>query len=187
MLGSGNEPFFAELDHEGNILIDVQFGRSNVVNAYRTYRQQLEGKPTTKPDIHWDQDSNTAYFSWNGATEVENWVVCTANAGDSPTWTNVTAARRTGFETTIDLSDAQLERFVHGKAVSSDGIEPFDAPDDVEESEAVTTPYPTPSLTSSSPPSSSTSDGAAAARATRGAMEQVYIVGVVVVGGLALA
>ncbi|RAR08643.1 family transcriptional regulator [Stemphylium lycopersici] len=206
MLGFGNEPFFTELDHEGNILLDVQFGRSNVVNAYRTYRQQWEGKPATKPDIHWDQDSNTAYFSWNGATEVENWVVCTANTSNSPTWTNVTAARRASFETTIDLSDARLEGFVRGKAVSrngsalewtraSDGNELFDAPDGVEESGSVTTPTPTPSPMSSSQPtstqdepSSSTSDGAAAGtRATLGVMEQVYIVGVAVVGGLTFA
>ncbi|EOA86404.1 uncharacterized protein SETTUDRAFT_177297 [Exserohilum turcica Et28A] len=201
MLGLGNEPFFAELDHQGNILLDVQFGRSNVVNAYRTYRQQWEGKPTTKPDIHWARDRSLAYFSWNGATEVESWVVCTANASDSTTWTNVTVARRTGFETAIYLVDVQLEDYVRGKAVSQDGTalgwtrasngeELFDAPDDVEENGVVTSPTsssPSPSRTSTSSPSStedgpSSSTSDAAARATHGVMQQACIAAVVVAG-----
>ncbi|KAI4613224.1 hypothetical protein J4E83_007636 [Alternaria metachromatica] len=201
MLGFGSQPYFTELDHEGNVLLDVQFGKSNVVNAYRAYRQQWEGKPSTKPDVHWDQDGNTAFFSWNGATEVESWVVCTANASDSRTWTNVTVARRTGFETTVDLQDVDLEGFVRGKAVSGDGTalgwtmatdgnELFDAPDDVEETGSARTPTPTASPSSSASNTeaapASTSSGAAA-RATHGVMEQVYVAAVVVVGGLALA
>ncbi|KAL1795100.1 hypothetical protein ACET3X_006916 [Alternaria dauci] len=205
MLGYGSQPFFTELDHQGNILLDVQFGKSNVVNAYRAYRQQWEGKPSTKPDVHWDQDGSTAFFSWNGATEVESWVVCTANASDSRTWNNLTVARRTGFETTIDLSDVQLEGFVRGKAVSSDGAvlgwtmasdgnELYDAPDDVDEigsASASTSTASSSSMSTLAPSStdavpSSTSSGAAT-RATHGAMEQAYIAAVVVVGGLAFA
>ncbi|KAF1832368.1 hypothetical protein BDW02DRAFT_503134 [Decorospora gaudefroyi] len=200
IIGYGNQPFFTELDYQGNILLDVQFGKTNVVNAYRAFRQPWEGKPSTKPDIHWDKDGNSTYFSWNGATEVASWVVCTANASDSDLWTNVTVARRTGFETTIDLSDVQLERFVRGKAVNSngtalgwtmasDGDELYDAPDNVSERGSASA-TPTPSSTSSSSPSgtneaSSTTLSGAAARATHAVMEQAYVVAVVVVGGLA--
>ena len=205
-LGFGNQPFFTELDHQGNILLDVQFGKTNAVNNYRTYRQQWEGKPSAKPDMHWYQDANSTYFSWNGATEVESWVVLTANASDSATWTNVTVARRTGFETTVNLSDVQnLENFVRGKAVNingttlgwtkaSDGKQLYDAPEDVQErGNATPTPTPTsttsttssmPSATSAAP---SISSSAAATRATHGVMEQVYVAAAaVVVGGLAL-
>ncbi|KAI1664194.1 Arylsulfotran-2 multi-domain protein [Pyrenophora tritici-repentis] len=72
MLGYGSEPFFAELDHQGNILLDMQFGKSNVVNAYRTFRQQWQDKPATNPDLHWDREGNKVYFSWNGATDVDS-------------------------------------------------------------------------------------------------------------------
>jgi hypothetical protein len=202
-LGFGNQPFFTELDHQGNILLDVQFGKTNVVNGYRTYRQQWEGKPATKPDMHWDQGGNATHFSWNGATEVDRWVVLTANASDSKTWTNVTVARRTGFETTVNLSDVQnLEAFVRGKAVNtngiilgwtkaSDGNQLYDAPEDVQERGSASATL-TPSSTTSSSPSatsaaSSSSSSAAAARATHGVMEQVYVAAVVVVGGFALA
>jgi len=148
MLGFGSEPLFAELDHQGNILLDVQFGKSNVVNAYRTFRQQWQGKPATNPDMHWDRDGNKAFFSWNGATDVESWVVLTANASDATTWTNVTRARRTGFESTVDLTVEKLQEFVRGKAVgndgetlgwtmASDGVRLYEAPDSVEESAAI--------------------------------------------------
>jgi hypothetical protein len=208
MLGFGNEPFFTELDHEGNVLLDVQYAISNKINSYRAFRQQWEGKPLTKPDIHWDQDESSAYFSWLGATNIDSWVVCTANSSDSQNWTSVTTARRTGFETTVDLSDAQLEDFVRAKAIdadgdtlgwtrASDGNELFDAPDDVDESElqstrasSSTTSSSTPTSTSepsvTSADSSETSTGAAT-RVTQGVMEQVYVAAVVVVGGLALA
>ncbi|KAG9188283.1 hypothetical protein G6011_02206 [Alternaria panax] len=144
-----------------------------------------------------------AFFSWNGATKIESWVVYTSNANNPRTWTNVTVARRSGFETTVELSDVQLEGFVRGKAVSSDGTasgwtmasdgnELYDAPDDVDETGLATTPTssassasnPAPSNTEAVP-SSTSSD--AAARATHGVTEQVYVAVVVVVGGLALA
>ncbi len=208
ILGFGSQPFFAELDHEGNTLLDVQFGVSNVVNSYRAYRQTWSGRPTTNPDIYWDQAGNSAYFSWNGATDVDSWVVCTAPSSNSSTWTNVTAAQRTGFETTVDLSDADLEMFVRGKAVDADGDtlgwteasngkQLFEAPGNVKETGSAKTQRPTststptratggssPSTTTDSPSSSSSG---AAARATQGVMEQVYVAAVVVIGGLALA
>ncbi|KAE8822649.1 hypothetical protein CFE70_001234 [Pyrenophora teres f. teres 0-1] len=208
MLGYGSEPFFAELDYQGNILLDVQFGKSNVVNAYRTLRQQWQGKPATNPDMHWDREGKKAYFSWNGATNVDSWAILTANASDAPTWTNVTTARRTGFETVVDLAGMQLQEFLRGKAVgdneevlrwtlASDGVKLYDAPDDVEESAAVASSTMTSSTrglvssrtevaTSSTEvaASSSSSGVAVAARATHGVMEQVYVAAAVVVGGL---
>ena len=79
---------------------------------------------------------------------MESWVVLTANTSDAATWTNITTVRRTGFETTVDLEGAQLQGFMRGKAVgsdgealgwtlASDGSKLYDAPDDVEESAAV--------------------------------------------------
>lgn len=162
MLGFGSQPFFAELDKDGNILLDAQFGKSNSVNSYRAYKQQWQGKPLTKPDIHFDRNGSKAYFSWNGATDVEQWIVYTANSTNATSWTNVTSSRRTGFETTIDLSDLDLQTYIRGKASNGigdmlawtragDGNELFDAPDDVEENTSVM------SSTSSASSSSSTS------------------------------
>ncbi|KAF1360596.1 hypothetical protein EJ07DRAFT_115600 [Lizonia empirigonia] len=202
LIGYGSQPYFAELNSNGDVLLDVQFGKTNAVNAYRAYKLPWQGKPLTKPDVHWDKDGSKAYFSWNGQTDCESWVVYTANATNSSTWTNVTSARRTGFETTIDLTNVQLNTYVRGKAVNgsgavlawtqaSDGNQLFDAPDEVQENASSTsTPTsssttPTSSGTTSTVASSSTST-AAAARATHRVKDQVYVAAVAVVGGLAL-
>lgn len=199
ILGYGNQPYFAELDHNGNILLDVQFGKTNVVNSYRAFKQQWQGRPTTKPDVHWDKQGNRVYYSWNGATDVVLWEIYTANTSDSRTWTNITTARRTGFETTVDLSGATLDTYVRGKALNStggtlgwtrasDGNQLFDAPDDVEEDDASNSRAPSstssssaPSMTSAAPSSSSSG---VAAKPTHGLMQHAFAAAVVV-GGLA--
>ncbi|KAF9699510.1 hypothetical protein EKO04_002262 [Ascochyta lentis] len=199
LISYGSQPYFAELSANGDVLLDVQFGKTNAVNSYRAYKLPWQGKPLTKPDMHWNKNENRAYFSWNGQTDCENWVVYTANATNSSTWTNVTTVRRTGFETTVDLTDVQLDTYVRGKAVNSsgsvlgwtqasDGNQLFDAPDDVQEN-ASTSPTATSSTTSStsrttSAATSSTSTGSAA-KSTQGAKEKVYLVAVVIAGGLA--
>ncbi|OAL56086.1 hypothetical protein IQ07DRAFT_498982 [Pyrenochaeta sp. DS3sAY3a] len=205
IVGYGSQPYFAELNSNGDILLDVQFGKTNAVNCYRAFKQPWQGKPSTKPDLLWDKEGNRAYFSWNGATDVETWEVYTANASDSKSWANITSARRTGFETTIDLSNMQVETFVRGKAVNStggalawsqasDGNRLYDAPDEVQESTnpSSTTSRSQPSSTSSRSQPSSTSaaptssSSAAAARQTQGAMQQAYGAAVVAVGALVL-
>lgn len=136
ILGYGSQPFFTELDYEGNILLDVQFATDgDKVRCYRTFRLPWQGKPLTNPDIAWN--GSNVYVSWNGATDVETWEVYTSNETSSD-WNNVTLAKRTGFETTIDLSDMDLLTYVRAKAVDSagdtlgwtmatDGTEVFDA------------------------------------------------------------
>jgi hypothetical protein len=199
LIGYGSQPYFAELNAQGEILLDVQFGKTNAVNSYRAYKLPWQGKPLTKPDVHWDKDGSKAYLSWNGQTECESWVVYTANTSDSRAWTNVTSARRTGFETTVDLNGTQLEAYVRGKAVdgdgnvlgwtqASDGEKLFDAPENVQESGSVV-----PTTASSTAPSSSATSSVAtssstgvAARATHSSMESVYAAAVVLAGGLAL-
>lgn len=205
ILGFGSQPYFAELNAQGEVLLDVQFGKTNAVNSYRAYRLPWQGKPLMKPDVYWDKNGSRAYFSWNGQTECESWVVYTANTSDSGTWTNVTSARRTGFETTIDLNSTQLEAFVRGKAVdgdgnvlgwtqASDGKQLFDAPEDVQENGSVAplTASSTASFSSTASSSSATSSVATssstgvAARATHGSTESLYAAAAVVAGGLAL-
>ncbi|KAF2648108.1 hypothetical protein K491DRAFT_722852 [Lophiostoma macrostomum CBS 122681] len=204
-LGYGSQQFFAELDKDGNVLLDVQFGATNAVNSYRAYKLPWTGRPRTKPDVHYDQDGNKIYFSWNGATDVETWGVYTANDTQSSTWTRVANATRTGFETTIDLQGVGLQTYVRGKAVNgtganlgwtraSDGTSLFDANDNVNDSNSTSTSSSSSSIATSSSTgvtaaTSASSTGLAAARPTAGLglREQVYVAAVVVVGGLAMA
>ncbi|KAF2496591.1 hypothetical protein BU16DRAFT_458891 [Lophium mytilinum] len=73
-LGFGAQPFFSELNSDGEILLDVQFGKTNAVNSYRAYRLPWVGMPLTNPDIYYNLDAKKVAISWNGATEVEQWV-----------------------------------------------------------------------------------------------------------------
>ncbi|KAF2734421.1 hypothetical protein EJ04DRAFT_512544 [Polyplosphaeria fusca] len=196
-VGFGSQPYFAEFDSEGNILLDVQYGIGNAANGYRAYRLPWQGMPITVPDIHYDRNASEVFFSWNGATEVEEWMVYTANETNTTSWNNVTTVRRSGFETVVDLSDLELETFIRGKAINStgdtlgwtragNGNDYFDAPEGVETTSTTST---TPSATIS-PPASSVTDASgsettgAAVRAKQGWSEQAYIAAVVVVGGL---
>ncbi|KIW06096.1 uncharacterized protein PV09_03265 [Verruconis gallopava] len=123
-LGFGNQPFFAELDADGKILLDVQFGKTNAVNSYRAYKLPWTGKPLTSPDMYYDAGAKKAYLSWNGATEVESWAIYTANTtGANAEWLPLVNVTRTGFETELDLSgvEGRLETYVRGKAANAAG------------------------------------------------------------------
>ncbi|KAI9702782.1 MAG: hypothetical protein M1836_007996 [Candelina mexicana] len=121
-IGFGSQPFFTETSSNGSILLDAKFSKTNQVNSYRAYKFPWVGSPTTNPDIAYTKDEAKAYFSWNGATEVENWVVYTADMANSPAFVNITTAYRTGFETEVDLSKvAGLKNLVRGEAISGDG------------------------------------------------------------------
>lgn len=123
-LGYGNQPFFAELSSTGDILLDAQFGKTNAVNGYRTYKLPWTGKPMTNPDILFNKTSSKAYFSWNGATDHESWDLLTSNGTtSSATWNLLMNMTRTGFETEMDLSSLskQLNTWVRGRAVDGNG------------------------------------------------------------------
>ncbi|KAL5449465.1 hypothetical protein PMIN06_006845 [Paraphaeosphaeria minitans] len=148
LLGYGNQPFLAEFSPNGTLLLDAQFGATNAVNGYRTYKLPWTGKPTARPDIHLDADARTAYVSWNGATEVRRWDVYSADATNG-TWRYAASAKRTGFETSVDLGGVRLGGYVRARAVgergdvlrwsrATDGKGMFDAEGDVDEGRNIT-------------------------------------------------
>ncbi|KAJ4516435.1 hypothetical protein HRR81_005974 [Exophiala dermatitidis] len=80
LVGWGYAPAYTEFDADGSVLCDVHlapevtFGFGWVKN-YRTFRSSSwVGKPTTAPDF-WVEDDDVIYVSWNGATEVDRWVL----------------------------------------------------------------------------------------------------------------
>jgi hypothetical protein len=75
-VGWGTQPYISEFSADGTLLVDGQF-----VSQSRTYRAFLVdwvGHPTTKPDVVAKVGAEggfAIYVSWNGATEVDHWVV----------------------------------------------------------------------------------------------------------------
>lgn len=154
LVGWGHTPAWTEYDAvTGEVLCDTHLGATSLdflgwCKNYRTFKSPWVGRPDTPPDavlkttgVRGGRQKRVLYVSWNGATEVERWVVRTAWASDGgddddedddpfASVTNVTSARKQGFETRIDLGssvgggeeDALLGAYVQAQAYDRDGL-----------------------------------------------------------------
>jgi len=119
-VGWGAQPYVSELDRNGKLLFDAYFGHGKPpgedADTYRGYRFVWHGRPTDRPVVVVAND--TAYASWNGATEVVKWQVL-AGPGAAKLRPVQTVAKN-GFETPIRLSKSAafysvkaLDRYGH--------------------------------------------------------------------------
>jgi hypothetical protein len=102
-VGWGAWPYVSEFSKSGKLLFDAYFGDGKTppqdADSYRAYRFPWHGRPKDKPVIVVADD--TAYVSWNGATEVARWrVLSGASAGKLKPLATVA---KNGFETPIRL------------------------------------------------------------------------------------
>jgi hypothetical protein len=75
-VGWGNQPYFSEFAPNGTLLMDGQLPMN--VQSYRAFTYDWTGKPSEPPQVA--VRANPAggfvvYASWNGATEVQRWMV----------------------------------------------------------------------------------------------------------------
>ncbi|KAI9734170.1 MAG: hypothetical protein M1818_006942 [Claussenomyces sp. TS43310] len=108
--GYGYTPAYSEFSSDGKLLCNVHFGpesefNSGNVQSYRSLKANWTGLPTTEPSLVMYKDS--AYVSWNGATEVKMWELQSAPSEDAPSESFVSANMypKLGFETQLDLLD----------------------------------------------------------------------------------
>ena len=82
------------------------------------------GKPNTKPDVqvlHNKEDNTTnLYVSWNGATEVDKWVLEGADEVGDKGWETVEELSKEGFETTFSIGSDSLT-YVRVKGLDHSG------------------------------------------------------------------
>ena len=79
-VGWGDQPYFSEFAPDGTLLMDGQLPLN--VQSYRAFTYDWTGKPPEPPQVA--VRANTAggfvvYASWNGATEVQRWMVLAGN------------------------------------------------------------------------------------------------------------
>jgi len=101
VVGWGFQPRFTEFAADGTIILDGRLPDGSF--SYRTLHFDWHGIPAQPPAVTSEQEPNgtAIYVSWNGDTEVANWV---ALGGDSPTALSPLGSKaRTGFETTIPV------------------------------------------------------------------------------------
>ena len=95
LLGGGSVPIIIEYDAAGNAVWQAQFEAEERGYSYRTFRGNWSGTPRD-----WDPslviEGNTAYVSWNGATDVEKWNVYVNGSLRG-------SMKRAGFETMVRL------------------------------------------------------------------------------------
>jgi hypothetical protein len=117
-VGWGSAPVFTEFDPEGEVVFNGRLPQG--ASSYRAYRCEWEGFPLTQPAIAVETglgDNITVHVSWNGATNVRNWVVLT---GSDPDSLGVhTTSFRTGFETSISTTSA--DPYLAVQALGVDG------------------------------------------------------------------
>lgn len=112
MAGWGYHPSFTQFNEDGEATIDVT--HEPFIN-YRTYlSDEWEATPNEAPALVVEGD--TAYVSWNGATEVAQWRLF---AGDSVETAEFHAVGdRTGFETQLPAPDSA---YIAVQALDEDG------------------------------------------------------------------
>jgi len=109
LAGYGLNPVITEFSSNGTVLCDMHFGaqsawESGDVQSYRVYRfSEWIGRPTKKPDIAGTRSGGVAYVSWNGATEVKEWLLQTADLNIEKEWEEVLRVPKTGFETAVQI------------------------------------------------------------------------------------
>ena len=121
LVGYGQIPIIEEFGPsrpQGDLRWTARFGFDNLVQSYRAYKDEWHGFPTTSPDLAVEEDSSgcgTGYVSWNGATDVEEWVVYEGRTRDTLSLVNRIGYK--GFETqfTVGQPCVQVAAVVHGR------------------------------------------------------------------------
>lgn len=132
-VGFGQSQYYSEYSEAGNtegnpalnVLYDAIMPGSNY--TYRAYRHEWVGSPHYPPKatVKSSHGQTTVYVSWNGSTETAAWRVL---AGSCPFGLlPVTTAEKTGFETTVSVSNAgpffKVEALnIEGKVIGSSSL-----------------------------------------------------------------
>jgi hypothetical protein len=119
VVGWGAQPYVSELSRTGALLFDAYFGDGKPpgedADSYRAYRFPWHGQPRDRPVVVVAGD--TAYSSWNGATDVVRWQVLAGPAAGQ--LKPVQTVAKNGFETPIRLTKSAA--FYAVKALGRDG------------------------------------------------------------------
>jgi hypothetical protein len=134
IMGYGNSAAFTEYAYDGTVLCDTHFGPesrfgSAEVQSYRVYKFEWHATPRTNPDvvILKEKEAENAwsfYVSWNGATEVEEWVLQGSEVGDAAGrdgyWTDLEKRKKDEFEEQFELKPS-YPRYLRIVGLNSEG------------------------------------------------------------------
>ncbi len=109
-VGYGLNAAWSEFDADGTALCDVHFGSSTSfergdVQSYRAYKFAWQGYPERPPSVLISEDDTEVLVSWNGATEVSEWVLQSSRiwSNNDSDWTMLRSIPKHKFETAITI------------------------------------------------------------------------------------
>lgn len=132
-IGWGKPSSFTEFTADASLLCDTHYAPSMFywfgwVKSYRAQKvRNWVGKPTYPPDVALDP-GRKVYVSWNGATEVDAWVLQRQRPPHNATgdledreFEDVQQFPRTGFETSFDLPSDLVREACYLRVSAVDG------------------------------------------------------------------
>lgn len=118
LVGWGYAPAFTEFSSDGTeVLCDTQFAglhtgdngtfTPGALESYRAYQYSWVGYPLDPPDVAFVTKEKKMYVSWNGATEVREWVLEGTNElGDQrEDFKMIEKFERQGFESSVAVDN----------------------------------------------------------------------------------
>jgi hypothetical protein len=130
-MGYGNSAAFTEYASNGTVLCDAHFGPQSQfgggnVQSYRAYKFEWHGWPITNPDVSIlknEQGNWNFYVSWNGATEVDAWILQGASDSEAAEdeWEDLEVMTIIGFETEFPILEL-YPRYLRVLAVDTEDM-----------------------------------------------------------------
>lgn len=97
------------------ILCETSFAPSRLssrwTNRYRVSKYEWSGQPQTTPDIAVRPKEGAIYVTWNGATDIDSWVLQSGPKADGTHFIDHLRIRKTGFETRIEIP-SRTEKYI---------------------------------------------------------------------------
>ncbi|EME83218.1 uncharacterized protein MYCFIDRAFT_137029 [Pseudocercospora fijiensis CIRAD86] len=96
--------FISEYDQDNTLIMEATL-QSSRMSTYRAYKYPFVGNPLDLPvlkvlPIAYDEEiASTFYVSWNGATEVAQWVFYGSVDDENTTYEKLATVKKNGFET----------------------------------------------------------------------------------------
>ncbi|KAI7711914.1 hypothetical protein KC353_g8643, partial [Hortaea werneckii] len=123
VLGYGFNGVVSEFAPNGTILCDAYFQPSSRftsgdVQSYKNLKFNWTGWPNTDPTMALEDD--LLWVSWMGATEVRSWMFEDSFDGEKD-WRRNDLVMKKGFETSFNLADRDIRRYVRAVALDEFG------------------------------------------------------------------
>ncbi|KAI1488896.1 Arylsulfotransferase-domain-containing protein [Biscogniauxia mediterranea] len=128
VIGYGYYPAVTEFSLDGEVLCDFQLAPSLVarwglVTSYRAFKtRDWTGQPSQPPAIFLKPSDGELFVSWNGATEVDRWVLQGAEWDDleDERFVELKARGKEEFETGFEI-DNSMPQYLRVAALGRDG------------------------------------------------------------------